>query len=271
MPPLIKIINLLNPNYLYIKAVLVNIFALNLALIISNARMKKLIIILVALISFQLTPNTAKAQIDEDQLGAWYMYFWNTTFEDGPWGLQGDVQYRNWNVIGDLEQLLLRGGLTYQAEGSSNKYTLGIANITTGAFGDSDATVSETRFYQEALLPHRINNRVFLTHRFRYEQRFVESQDFRTRYRYNLFLNIPLTDLGFGKGSLYLAFYNELFINGQRDIGDGRTVQYFDRNRTYGALGYGLKDNLKTQLGYMQQTTNAWSKGQLQFSLHHTF
>ncbi|MEM6377538.1 MAG: DUF2490 domain-containing protein [Bacteroidota bacterium] len=231
--------------------------------------MNKLLIVLMCLYFAQIIPHQAKAQFDEDQLGAWYMYFWNTTFQDGPWGLQGDAQFRNWNVIGDLEQLLLRGGLTYQAENSSNKYTLGIANITTGAFGKSDATVNETRFYQEALLPHRINNRIFLTHRFRSEQRFVENQDFRTRLRYNLFLNIPLTDLGFRKGGVYLAFYNELFINGQKEIGDNRRVEYFDRNRTYGAVGYGLKDNLKVQLGYMQQTTDNWSKGQLQISLHH--
>ena len=216
-------------------------------------------------------PNLASAQFDEDQLGAWYMYFWNTSFQDSQFGLQGDAQYRNWNIIGDLEQLLLRGGLTYQPVNTAHKYTLGYANITTGAFGDSNATVVENRIYQEALLPQRLGNRVYLTHRFRYEQRFVEGQDFRTRWRYNIFVNIPLNKVGFSKGTVYIAFYNELFINGQRDIGDGRSVELFDRNRTYLALGNSLKDNLCLQLGYMQQTTDNWSKGQLQFSLHHSF
>jgi hypothetical protein len=48
-------------------------------------------------------------------------------------------------------------------------------------------------------------------------------------------------------------------------------VEVFDRNRTYGAIGFGLTDRLRTQLGYMQQTTDNISKGQLQLSLHHSF
>ncbi len=69
--------------------------------------------VLLACIFFVFTSNSIIAQIDEDQLGAWYMYFWNTKLPDKPWGLQGDVQYRNWDLGGDLEQLLIRNGLTY--------------------------------------------------------------------------------------------------------------------------------------------------------------
>ncbi len=65
--------------------------------------------------------------------------------------------------------------------------------------------------------------------------------------------------------------YDELFINGQRDIGDGRTVELFDRNRLYGGIGYALTDRRKLQFGYMIQTTDDFSKAQLQFSFHHTF
>ena len=207
--------------------------------------------------------------IDGDQLGAWYMYFWNVRFGDSPWGLQGDAQLRQWNVAGDLEQLLLRGGLTYSPDDVEGTFTLGYANITTGQFGgDFDGTVSESRVYQEALLPHRLAERVLLTHRFRYEQRFNDGQDFRTRYRYNLFVNVPFNGDGLDSGVWYAALYNELFVNGERGIGDGRRVEFFDRNRTYLGLGYGLRDGLRAQLGVMQQTTNAWSKPQLQVSLH---
>jgi hypothetical protein len=212
-----------------------------------------------------------QAQVDEDQLGAWYMYFWNTSFGDSPWGLQGDKQFRNWNIMGDLEQLLLRGGLTYVPQGTRVKITLGYAYIATGTFGDSKDTRPENRIYQEFLVPQTIGKRLFLTHRYRYEQRWVQGQDMRTRYRYNLFLNLALNRENLKQGAIYLALYNELFINGQRNIGGGYTVQLFDRNRFYSALGYSLTDQLRTQLGYMVQTTNAISKGQLQVSLHHTF
>lgn len=199
------------------------------------------------------------------------MYFWNTTFGESQWGLQGDVQYRNWNLGGDLEQLLLRGGVTYSPKKADVKFTLGYANITTGEFGDGNDTSNESRIYQEALIPQKLGNRFYLTHRFRYEQRWVEDQDFRSRYRYNLFLTVPLNQKDLNKNSIYVALYNEIFINGEREIGNGRSVELFDRNRFYSALGYAIQDNLKVQAGYMTQTTDNVSKGQLQLSLHHTF
>jgi len=181
------------------------------------------------------------------------------------------IQFRNWDLGGDLEQLLLRGAFTYKPENSPVKLALGYGHITSGAFGDSDATSQESRVYQEANIPQTLAKHLKVNHRFRYEQRFVETQDFRTRYRYALFLTVPLSNAESAKGQPYLAAYDELFINGQRDIGDNRTVEIFDRNRLYGALGYGIKDNLKIQAGYMQQSTDNWSKGQLQLSFHHSF
>ena len=218
-----------------------------------------------------LLHNDLHAQIQEDQTGGWYMYFFNTTLNDSPWGIQGDLQHRNWNIAGDLEQLMLRGGLTYSPQNANIKFTLGYGNITTGAFGEDNTTTAESRFYQEALFPVKFGNRFYTNHRFRYEQRFVENQDFRTRYRYNLFLNIALNKANMEKNTIYLALYNELFMNGQRTVGNGNTVEFFDRNRLYGAVGYVIQDGLKVQLGIMNQTTDSWGKNQLQLSLHHSF
>ena len=207
----------------------------------------------------------------EDQLGAWYMYFFQKRFKESQWGMQGDYQFRFWNVGADLEQLLLRTGVTYRPKSEDIMFTLGYAHIGTGAFGESDAMTAENRIYQEALFSQKIASRFHLTHRVRYEQRWVENQDFRTRYRYNLFLNIPLNKTTLEKNAVYLALYNEIFINGQTDVGDGQSVQLFDRNRTYLGLGYGIAKSSRVQLGWMKQTTAAWDKGQLQVSLHQNF
>jgi hypothetical protein len=211
----------------------------------------------------------SQTTFDEDQLGAWYMYFFNTTFKESDWGVQGDVQYRNWNLGGDLEQLLLRGGLTYKPSVANVKFTLGYGNITSGAFGSDNSTSSESRVYQEALFPVKFGERFYTNHRFRYEQRFVENQNFRTRYRYNLFMNVALNKPQMEKNTLYLALYNEIFINGQRNIGNSNEVEIFDRNRFYAALGFVVSKSLKVQLGIMNQTTDSRSKNQLQVSLHH--
>lgn len=186
-------------------------------------------------------------------------------------GFQGDIQYRNWNAGGDLEQLLLRGGLTYKPANANIKFTLGYGNVQTGVYGPDNSTTSEHRIYQEALYPTKIGSRFYLNHRFRYEQRFVENQDLRTRYRYNLFLNIPLNNAEIVPNTFYLALYNELFINGERSIGNGKTVELFDRNRAYGAIGYVIARQLNVQVGAMRQTTDSWAKNQAQVSLHHTF
>ena len=227
---------------------------------------------LIAFFGFSLMIcNTKSFSQNTNQMGAWYMYFYDAKFKDSRIGVQGDVQYRNWNIIGDLEQLLLRSGVTYRPKNTNIKLTLGYAHITTGELGDSNNTSTENRIYQEAFLPQKVGGRIYLIHRFRYEQRFVEDQDFRTRYRYNLFMNIPINSKEFINKTFYAALYNELFINGQREIGNNQQVEYFDRNRTYLGIGYVLNPKLKFQLGWMNQKTNSMGKGQLQVSVHHNF
>ena len=230
--------------------------------------MKKNIINAFILVSL-IIPISSSAQEKNDQLGAWYMYFYNTTFKESPWGIQGDLQYRNWNLGGDLEQLLIRSGITYQPKKAQIKFTLGYGNITTGIIGSSNVTSGEHRIYQEALYPVKFGNRIYTNHRFRYEQRFVEGQDLRTRYRYNLFINVPLNKKTLEKKAIYIALYNEIFINGQREIGENNSVEIFDRNRAYAAIGYVIKNGLSVQLGIMNQTTDNQSKNQFQVSLHH--
>ena len=148
---------------------------------------------------------------------------------------------------------------------------LGYGHISSGTPGKRTDIVKECRMYQEALIPQKIGTRFFVTHRYRFEQRWVKGQDFRTRFRYNIFLNVPLNKPTLQKNAVYVALYNEIFINGQLNIGNDRRVQYFDRNRTYLGMGYTVIDNLRGQLGWMNQTTASWQKAQAQVSMHYTF
>ena len=224
-----------------------------------------------SLLFFLFFSLTAFSQIDTSKTGAWYMYFYNHQFSDSQFGVQGDFQYRDWQGLGDMEQLMLRSGLTFTPKDSGLKFTLGFANITSGQFGGSNDTSNENRIYQEALIPQKLGSRFYLTHRFRYEQRFVDGQDFRTRYRYNVFLNVPLNKKELKPKAIYLALYNELFVNGQKEIGDNRMVELFDRNRTYLGFGYVLNPKIRFQLGWMNQKTDNIGKGQWQVSMHHKF
>lgn len=226
---------------------------------------------LIAALAAVPSASAVATEVDEDQPGGWYMVTFNKDLAESRLGFQGDVQYRTWDGSGDLEQLLIRGGLTYRPRALPGKYTLGLANITSGQFGDSKQTRTEDRTYQEALFSQNVAERVYLKHRMRFEQRWVNGQDFRTRFRYALFANVPLNQPDLSPGAWYLALYNEIFINGERNIGAGKEVDFYDRNRFYAALGYRFSDAGQIQAGYMQQHTNAVNKGQLQLSLHYSF
>ena len=198
-------------------------------------------LLLVLLVVF-FVPKLATAQ--NSDLGNWLIYIGNKKLND-KWNIHNEVQYRNYNAIGDLEQLLLRTGLGYNITEKSN-ILLGYGYILSENFiGDTDDKVSinEHRIFQQLITKQNIG-KVSLSHRYRFEQRFVED-DFRLRWRYFLGINIPLQYKEEGKNPLYLSLYNEIFLNTESSI--------FDRNRLYGGLGYKFSDNLKLELGYMNQ------------------
>jgi hypothetical protein len=217
---------------------------------------------------FLFLNSRAAAQNDPNKLGAWYMYFWKADVYK-KFGLQGDYQYRNRNLVGDHEQILLRTGLTFKAY-HRLLLTQGYAYIMNSIPQTAVFNNNENRLYQEALLSNSSENWAQVKHRFRFEQRFTNHQFFRTRFRYALFMNFPLNSEAMGEHVLYLAVYEEIFINGQTQVTSISRVSVFDRNRLYLGLGFGMSDQLNAQLGIMNQHTPYWNKFQLQFSLHHS-
>lgn len=211
-------------------------------------------------------PSAAQIDaIEEAPLGAWTMYFGTATFGESPFGAHAELQVRNHDLTGDLQQLLLRTSGRYTLPDQSATLALGYGYVLSESEGEPDDPFNEHRIYQEAALPQRVSV-VRLTHRFRYEQRFVEDADFQTRYRYAVFATVPLNQSDLRRGTLYAATYAEIFLRGA-GRGD-RPV--FDRSRLYGALGYKLTDGLGIQAGYMEQGFASGTDHQLQLSLHHT-
>ena len=68
----------------------------------------------------------------------------------------------------------------------------GYAYFTRQPFGAANDVTMEHRWHQDLGLKSKIKNRFELKHRIRIEERFVKGQDFRTRYRYTLFLKCAL-------------------------------------------------------------------------------
>lgn len=212
------------------------------------------------------------AQVNEDQLGIWTAYSWNTQFTDSRWGLRGDMQLRNWDIYRDTEQYLARAGFTYTPTNNNFSYQLGAASVTSTEFGPGNSSNTENRIFQDISFSHAIGKGSNIRHRFRAEQRWIENQDFRTRYRYAIAITVPINANSLQQqGTWYTSISNEFFLNGERGIGNGRQVDYFDRNRTALALGYRINQAMQIQFGYMHQWTDNVDKGQLQLGLSQRF
>ncbi|MGN0004224.1 MAG: DUF2490 domain-containing protein [Sphingobacterium composti] len=197
-------------------------------------------------------------------LNGWLIYFGNTQIKDSKFSLHHELQLRDYKIIGDHNQSLIRVGGQYQFK-PYFQATLGYGFIHTEAEGTPNNPFAEHRIYQEGMFSHGILNSK-LRHRIRLEERFIENQDFRGRFRYCLFADIPLNAKKFDKNGLYLALYDEIFLN----ISDEESIKAFDRNRAYSGLGYKLQQNLGLQLGYMRQHvgSNAGTN-HLMLSVHH--
>lgn len=188
-------------------------------------------------------PLTTNAQ--DSNLGNWLIYIGNKKIDE-KWSIHNEVQYRNYDAIGDLEQLLLRTGLGYNLSENNNNILLGYGYILSENYvGDTNDKVSveEHRIFQQFITKQKIG-KVGLSHRYRFEQRFVED-DFKMRFRYFLGFRIPLQYKEEGKNPLYFSAYNEIFLNTESSV--------FDRNRLYGGLGYEFSKALRLELGYMNQ------------------
>lgn len=188
--------------------------------------------------------------------GNWLIYFGDKKLND-KWNWHHEVQYRNYNMLGDTDQLLLRTGIGYNLTENNNNLLLGYAYIYNEPYiGETDdkKNFSEHRIYQQ-FITRQSFGRIALQHRYRFEQRFIED-DFRLRLRYFLSANIALNQKQMQDKTLYISAYNEIFINTEGS-------SYFDRNRLFGGLGYRFSKTFRAELGVMNQSTQKVSRNQL--------
>lgn len=223
-----------------------------------KVKIKAIVVTLAILLAL---PSIVYAQ--DSNLGNWLIYFGNKKI-NSKWNIHNEVQYRNYNAIGDLEQLLLRTGVGYNLTEDNNNILLGYGYILSENYnGDSDdkVSVNEHRIFQQFITKQSLW-KVKLSHRYRFEQRFVEN-DFSMRFRYFLGLNIPFQNKENGKNPLYFSAYNEIFLNVDSSI--------FDRNRIYVGFGYQINKNIKLEAGYMSQLFETTSRDQLNIITFVTF
>ncbi len=199
----------------------------------------------------------------DSNFGNWMIYFGNKKIND-KFNWHHEVQYRNYDFVGDLEQLLLRTGLGYNLSEDNNNILLGYGYILSENYlddSDEKVSVNEHRIYQQFITRQNFN-RVYIQHRYRFEQRFVES-DFKLRFRYFLAFNVPLNNPTMEDKTFYGSAYNEIFLNTKDNV--------FDRNRLYLGMGYRLNKTFRFELGYMNQFFSNGDRDQLNMIMFASF
>ena len=195
---------------------------------------------------------TFQMQAQESDIGNWLIYIGNKKV-NSKLNLHNEIQYRNYDAIGDLEQLLLRTGLGYTFEDNSSNLLLGYGYIVSENYMDENEkyAINEHRIFQQFTSSQTISS-IKIQHRYRFEQRFVD-RDFKQRFRYFVSLNIPLKIKK--NTQSYLSVYNEIFMNTNSPV--------FDRNRLYGGFGYNINNNIRVEIGYMNQFFEKYNRDQL--------
>ncbi len=194
----------------------------------------------------------------QQDTGNWLMYFGSNKISE-KLSIHSEAQYRNHTISPtNIEQLLLRTGLNYHIKPNAS-VTFGYAHIGNHVYKSERKSpeIEEHRIWQQLLTTNNIG-RVKFEHRYRLEERFVET-DFKMRFRYRLMLFVPLNRPKIETGTMYLGVYDEIFIN--------EKATFFDRNRLYGGIGYQYADNIHFQVGVLRQEVQTASKTFLQFGL----
>jgi len=189
-----------------------------------------------------------------NQNSGWLMFLNSTKFND-KWGLHLDVQLRTADNWDGVRNVLFRPGATYYINKNSNA-TAGylFTNTYLKQTGAANNTLTEHRIWEQYIYTHKIKP-VYAQHRFRLEQRFMETAGgnvFSQRFRYffRAILPVFVATEQFVEGP-FIALQNELFFNVQHK--DKLNGKLFDQNRAYGAAGYRFSKRFDVEVGYLNQ------------------
>lgn len=136
--------------------------------------LKKINFYFLVLASLLMFSTDANAQ--HSDFGNWLIYIGNKKLNT-KWNIHNEVQYRNYDAVGDLEQLLLRTGVGYNISENNHNLLLGYGYILSENYIPNiqgKQSVNEHRIFQQFTSKDKIGS-ISLTHRYRFEQRFVKN------------------------------------------------------------------------------------------------
>lgn len=172
--------------------------------------------------------------------------------------VDSEFSLRRTNFLSDWEQIIIRPSLHYEMK-DNIQVGLGYSYIKNFSYSEYSTPLdaSENNIWQQLVIEQPLP-RLSLIHRFRFEERFIESVaqntngDFiknginrRNRLRYRFVVSIPLKIFE-NRTKLRLITYDEAFLN----FGNGLRPKKFDQNWIYFGIDYRANEKWSIRSGY---------------------
>jgi len=220
-----------------------------------SKELKKYVLFKLLIIVFFINSSLHSAA-QQSNYGNWFAYNGNNAINK-KWDWLNEIKYRNYNIVGDFEQLILRTGLGYHLKNKNNNILVGYSFVQLNKYTENSKVSIPT--IEHNILQQFTTIKEFkairILNRCRLEERFINS-DLSLRFRYFFSLNFPINNSSFKKNTVYASVYNEVFLNTKSQV--------FDRDRVYGGLGYVIANNLRFELGSMTQFYEHSNRSQFQ-------
>lgn len=194
--------------------------------------------------------------------GVWLAYTGQFKFSNRI-GIHLEAQNRNYGLFETNIQNLYRAGLNFYVAPQTT-VTVGYALVDTYDW-DFKTYLKEDRVWEQLQFYHAaITDNSTMLHRFRLEQRWVESLAlneivYQNRLRYMNRMLIHLAELKNEK-SIYGVVQNELFI----PLGENKiTTNFLDQNRFTVGVGLNFNNKTRIELGYLNQFLNPFSDNEI--------
>lgn len=216
-----------------------------------------------ALLLSVLAATPLGAQADpSDELGVWFQYFGDNRISDR-FSIHTEVEYWTWETVSNPHVIIIRPAVNFNLN-NGPFFSLGYTYVKSWPFEEEGIGSTQNHFFQQLILRSPVW-RVRLYHRYRFEERWIrfdeaEETGFSTGLRYMLLLQFPLTRKAIKPNTLYLASYNELFIN------TGGRERAFDQDRVYVALAYQITGDTCFHTGFLWQIFQDRTLRRLQFA-----
>jgi hypothetical protein len=218
----------------------------------------KYIVLIISVLLFYKTSYSQKSI--HNQQHAWITYQGNHKLTS-KWGLHTEYQWRRSDYFQDWQQSLARIGLDYHFQPNAF-LSVGYGNITTFQYGSLPVNHSfnEHRIWEQFTQTSTVG-RVAIQHRYRLEQRFLESYEklglefvrsstlFRNRIRYRALAYIPINKPTMTDNTLFININDEVFLG----FGQGIGTNILDQNRFQTAIGWKFDSKCMIQIGYLNQ------------------